>query len=87
MLEALDTVVFLMATRLYPTIVEETLRVRGPREGVAIVEDLGGSERLTLGAASSPEILSARPEPPAIIIVGGAARWAIQARERSGYSS
>lgn len=87
MLEALDTVVFLMATRLYPTIVEETLRVRGPREGVAIVEDLGGSERLTLGAASSPEILGARPEPPAIIIVGGAARWAIQARERSGYSS
>ncbi len=86
LLASADTVVFLMATRIYEEIIEAVLEMRGDREAVAVIEDLGGRERIALGEASDPRIRKHTPRPPALIIVGGAARWAMEREERSGYS-
>lgn len=83
-----DTVIFVMATRIYRDIVEEAASTRGPEEAVLVAEDLGGpGERVWCTRAGSREALLQRPSPPAIIVVGGAARWAMENAERYACSS
>ena len=74
-----DAAVYLMASRLVPAILESAAHVRGPGEAVAIVEraTMPGS-RVVLGTAG--ELASNPPavEPPALVFVGGGARWRLE---------
>ncbi len=78
LLSAADTLVVLMGASRAREILEAAAEARGPGEAAVIVEraTLPGS-RILAGSIESLLGEAARVSPPAIIVVGGAARWRI----------
>ena len=82
-----DTIVFLMATKIFPEIVRATVKVRGPSTPIAVVERATTlSSTIRLASADDPEWESYAISSPAVIYVGGGPSWALKNKIARYYS-
>ncbi len=82
-----DTIVFLMATRIFPEIIRATVKVRGPSTPIAVVEraTMPGSV-MRLARADDPEWENYAISSPAVIFVGGGPSWTLRNKIARYYS-
>ncbi len=86
-LSSSDTVVFLMASRIFPEIIQAAIKVRGPSTPIAVVERATTlSSTIRLASAYDPEWKNYAVSSPAVIYVGGGPSWALKNRVVRYYS-